>query len=68
VDSSPVVAGTRVYAADSNGGVLVVLRLRDGKVLRRLPAGPMPHVPSQIVCGNWVYVPTLQGVTAFRGR
>jgi outer membrane protein assembly factor BamB len=68
VDSSPVVAGTRVYAADSNRGALVVLRLRDGKVLRRLPAGPMPHFASQIVCGNWVFVPTLQGVTAFRGR
>ena len=68
VYSSPVVAGRKVYAADANSGALVVLRLRDGKVLRRLPAGPMPHFPSQIVCGNWVFVPTLQGVTAFRGR
>ena len=68
VYSSPVVAGKKVYVADANSGELVVLRLRDGKVLRRLPAGPMPHFPSQIVCGNWVFVPTLQGVVAFRGR
>jgi outer membrane protein assembly factor BamB len=68
VYSSPVVAGTKVYAADANSGALVVLRLRDGKVVRRLAAGPMPHFPSQIVCGNWVFVPTLQGVVAFRGR
>jgi outer membrane protein assembly factor BamB len=68
VYSSPVVAGKKVYVADAHSGALVVLRLRDGKVLRRLPAGPMPHFPSQIVCGNWVFVPTLQGVTAFRAR
>jgi len=68
VYSSPVVAGKRVYAADANSGDLVVLRLADGKVLRRLPAGPLPHFPSQIVSGNSVFVPTLQGVVAFRGR
>jgi hypothetical protein len=68
VYASPVVAGRKVYVADAHSGELVVLRLRDGKVLRRLPAGPMPHFPSQIVSGNWVFVPTLQGVTAFQGR
>ncbi len=68
VYSSPVVAGRKVYAADSHSGALVVLRLRDGKVLQRLAAGPLPHFSSQIVCGDWVFVPTLQGVTAFRGR
>lgn len=67
VYSSPVVAGTKVYAADASTGALVVLQLRDGKVLQRLAAGPLPHFPSQIVSGDWVFVPTLQGVTAFRG-
>jgi hypothetical protein len=67
VYASPVVAGGRVYAADQQSGDLVVLRLRDGSVLQRLPAGPMPHFPSQVVSGDWVFVPTLNGVSAFRG-
>ncbi len=68
VYSSPVVAGHRVYVADEGSGDLVVLRLSDGSVLQRLAAGPMPHFPSQVVAGDWVFVPTLDGVTAFRGR
>lgn len=67
VYSSPVVAGDKVYVADEQSGDLVVLRLRDGSVLQRLEAGPMPHFPSQIVAGDWVFVPGLHGVTAFRG-
>ncbi len=66
--SSPVVAGRRVYVADQGSGDLVVLRLADGSVVQRLHAGPMPHFPSQVVSGDWVFVPTLEGVTAFRGR
>jgi outer membrane protein assembly factor BamB len=66
--SSPVVAGNRVYVADEDSGDLVVLRLRDGRVVQRLGAGPMPHFPSQVVAGDWVFVPTLDGVTAFHGR
>lgn len=67
VYSSPVVAGDRVYAADQETGDLVVLRLGDGAVVQRLAAGPMPHFPSQVVSGDWVFVPTLEGLTAFRG-
>jgi outer membrane protein assembly factor BamB len=66
--SSPVVAGGKVYVADQVTGDLVVLRLSDGSVLSRHHAGPMPHFSSQIVSGDWVFVPTLDGVTAFRGR
>ena len=68
VYSSPVVAGGKVYVADQQSGDLVVLRLRDGSALQRLPAGPLPHFPSQVVSGDWVFVPTLSGVSAFRGR
>ncbi len=68
VYSSPVVAARRVYAADQQSGDLVVLRLSDGSVLQRLHAGALPHFPSQVVSGDWVFVPTLTGVTAFRGR
>ncbi|MGZ4443664.1 MAG: outer membrane protein assembly factor BamB family protein [Nocardioidaceae bacterium] len=65
---SPVIAGDRVYVADQQSGDLVVLRLSDGSEVQHLAAGPMPHFPSQVVSGDWVFVPTLDGVTAFRGR
>src|SRR4051794_4600313 len=65
---APVVAGGRVYLADRDSGDLVVLSLDTGKVVSRRHAGPMPHFPSQVVSGRWVFVPTLDGVTAFRGR
>jgi hypothetical protein len=65
--SSPVVAAGRVYVADERSGDLVVLGLAHGHVLGRHHAGPMPHFPSQVVSGDWVFVPTLDGVTAFRG-
>jgi outer membrane protein assembly factor BamB len=67
VYSSPVVAAGRVYVADERSGDLVVLDLADGRVLSRHHAGPMPHFPSQVVSGDWVFVPTLDGVTAFSG-
>jgi len=68
VYASPVVAGRHVYAADEGSGDLVVLRLSDGSEVQRLHAGPLPHFPSEVVSGDWVFVPTLDGVTAFRGR
>jgi len=64
---APVVAGNRVYVADRDSGDLFVLARGSGKVLFRRHAGPMPHFPSQVVSGRWVFVPTLGGVTAFRG-
>jgi outer membrane protein assembly factor BamB len=67
VYSSPVVAGRSAYVADQGSGDLVVLRMRDGRVRARYRAGPLPHFPSQVVSGRWVFVPTLRGVTAFRG-
>lgn len=66
--SSPVIAGHRVYVADEASGDLVVLGLRHGHVIERHHVGPMPHFPSQIVSGHWVFVPSLRGVTAFRGH
>lgn len=67
VYGSPVIAGSRVYVADRDSGDLVVLRLSDGGVVQRLHAGSVTHFPSQAVSGNFVFVPTLTGVTAFRG-
>lgn len=65
--SSPVVAGDRVYVADQASGDLVVLGLSDGSVLQRIHAGPLQHFPSSVVAGDWVFVSTMQGVTAFHG-
>ena len=65
---SPVIAGDRVYVADQATGDLVVLSLASGRRLSRQHAGPLPHFPSEVVSGDWVFVPTLDGITAFRGR
>jgi outer membrane protein assembly factor BamB len=67
VYGAPVVAGNRVYVADMQTDNLVVLRLADGGVLQRLPVGDLPHFPSEVVSGDWVYVPALDGLTAFHG-
>ena len=67
VYASPVIAGSRVYAADSDSGDLVVLRLATGETLARLHVGPLPHFSSECVSGDWVFVPTLAGVVAYRG-
>jgi polyvinyl alcohol dehydrogenase (cytochrome) len=66
VYGSPVIAGKRVYVTDRNTGDLVVLRLADGNPIQRLNAGTVTHFPSQTVSGDFVFVPTLSGVTAFR--
>jgi outer membrane protein assembly factor BamB len=63
---SPVIAGSRVYVMDRDSGDLFVLRLTDGKQIQRIHAGPATHFPSETVSGNYVFVPTLSGVTAFR--
>jgi outer membrane protein assembly factor BamB len=64
---SPVVAGHRVYVADRYSGDLFVLRLRDGHVVQRIHAGSLTHFPSAVADGGFVFVPTLTGITAFRG-
>jgi len=64
---SPVIAGNRVYVADRDSGDLVVLRLDNGHQVQRIHAGNLTHFPSQVVDGGFVFVPTLGGITAFRG-
>ena len=67
VYGAPVIAGSRVYVSDRESGDLVVLRLSNGSVVQRVPAGSHTHFPSLVVDGGFVFVPTLTGVTAFRG-
>jgi outer membrane protein assembly factor BamB len=67
VYGSPVVAGKRVYVADLNSGDLKVLSLADGHVIRSISVGSLPTFPSEVVDGNHVFVPTLDGITAIRG-
>jgi outer membrane protein assembly factor BamB len=64
---SPVTAGKRLFVADRDSGALKVLSLATGKVLSSHPAGALTHFPSEVVAGNHVFVPTLSGITAFRG-
>ena len=64
---APVIAGPRVYVADRNTGDLVVMRFKTGHVLQRIHAGELTHFPSEVVDGGYVFVPTLTGITAFRG-
>jgi hypothetical protein len=64
---APVVAGSRVYVADRYSGDLVVLRFATGHVVQRIHAGSLTHFPSLVVDGGHVFVPTLSGITAFRG-
>jgi hypothetical protein len=67
VFGAPVIAGHRVYVADRFSGDLVVLRLSTGHVVQRIHAGDLTHFPSSVTDGGYVFVPTLTGVTAFRG-
>jgi outer membrane protein assembly factor BamB len=64
---SPIIAGPRVYVADRESGDLFVLDLADGSLVQRIHAGSLTHVPSSVVDGGYVFVPTLSGVTAFHG-
>ena len=63
----PVVAGSQVYVADRDSGDLFVLRLTNGSLIQRIHAGTLTHFPSEVVDGGFVFVPTLTGITAFRG-
>ena len=63
-----MIAGDKVYVADRATGDLFVLRLSDGTTIERHPVGTMPHFPSQVVSGDYVFVTSLTGVTAFRGQ
>jgi outer membrane protein assembly factor BamB len=64
---SPIIAGSRVYVADRDSGDLFVLNLSDGSLVQRIHAGSLTHFPSSVVDGGYVYVPTLTGVTTFKG-
>jgi outer membrane protein assembly factor BamB len=68
VYGSPVIAGDKVYVADRATGDLFVLRLSDGTTIERHPVGNLTHFPSQVVSGDYVFVTSLTGVTAFRGQ
>jgi outer membrane protein assembly factor BamB len=68
VYGSPVIAGDKVYVADRATGDLFVLRLSDGTTIERHPVGNLQHFPSQVVSGDYVFVTSLTGVTAFRGQ
>jgi outer membrane protein assembly factor BamB len=69
--SSPVIAGKRVYAATGAISVLstlVVLSLKTGERITAVPiAHALTHFPSEVIDGRFIYVPTLDGITAIAG-
>jgi outer membrane protein assembly factor BamB len=67
VYGSPIIAGKRVYVADLNSGDLKVLSLKSGHVIGSISVGSLPTFPSEVVDGNHVFVPTLDGITAIHG-
>jgi outer membrane protein assembly factor BamB len=64
---SPIIAGKRVFLADTSSGDLEVLSLRTGHLEASMSIGGFTHFPSETVVGNQVFVPTLSGITAIKG-
>jgi outer membrane protein assembly factor BamB len=64
---SPVIAGHRVYVADSPSGDVKVLALSSGHAVDSISVGNLTHFPSATLVGNDIFVPSLQGITDFRG-
>jgi hypothetical protein len=68
VYGSPVIGGKRVYVANRNARTLEVLSLRGGHRHGSFAVGDgMTHFPSETINGGRVFVPTLAGISAFRG-
>jgi outer membrane protein assembly factor BamB len=65
---SPVIAGRHVYVADRNTGDVFVLSLATGHTVSRVSVGSLTHFPSVVVDDGRVFVPTLSGLVALRGR
>lgn len=67
VAGSPVIAGLRVYAMDTDSGDLVMAALRSGKVLARMSIGGVTRFATPVPVGTKVYVGTDNGVVAVSG-
>ncbi len=62
VTGSPVVGGGRVYAADTDGGVLVALDPGSGAERERVVVGALSRFATPAVSGSRLYLPTLSGL------
>jgi outer membrane protein assembly factor BamB len=67
VSGSPVIAGKRVYALDTDSGELVLARLGTGHETTRISVGGVSRFATPAPVGSFVYVGTLSGVVAIRG-
>jgi outer membrane protein assembly factor BamB len=65
-NSSPIVVGRTVWAADYEAGRLVAFDARTGRELQRLDTGPLPHFASPSSGLGLVLLGTQTGVLAFR--
>jgi outer membrane protein assembly factor BamB len=67
VAGSPVIAGLRVYALDTDSGEMVMAGLRHGNVLARVSVGSVTRFATPVPVGDKVYVGTYNGVVAVGG-
>lgn len=66
-NSTPVLAGDRLWALDYHHAAVVGIDPATGRVVARVATGrPLPHFASLSVANGLVVVPTMSGVVAFR--
>ncbi len=68
VTGSPVFAGGVVWALDTGNGSLHLLDANTGSDRGSYPVGAVSRFMSPTIVPGWVYVGTLDGITAFRIR
>jgi outer membrane protein assembly factor BamB len=68
VTASPVVGGGRVWALDSDGGVLHALDPATGKSLGQVAVGETNRFATPALSGSTVIVPTLAGIAVVHAR
>ena len=62
VAGSPVVGGGRVYAAATDGGVLIALDPGTGSERERVAVGALSRFATPAISGSRLYLPTLSGL------
>jgi outer membrane protein assembly factor BamB len=68
ITGSPVVGGGRVWALDTDAGVLHALDPKSGHSLARVTVGDVNRFATPAVAGRMVLVPTLEGLTVVGTR
>jgi len=62
ITGSPVLGGGRLYAADTEHGVLFALDPATGEQRERVSVGPLSRFATPAIGGSRMYLPTLAGL------